>query len=427
MQPNELMRKTMWQLFKRVTPLLVGLLIFSFTMMGWYYLPTRQHTVPTLQSVHAERDMTNRRHNFQQYFLQHTDNSWMAEQLTSITDWSASESVVPWVNAPYLIENFQFDEEMYSNLKKWWISSEQTYLSTIVLWFGSVVAILVSVAIFLMQSLRNHRSAASYAVNQEAIRRQRAEQVKVLLERALLHSQKLKSIGTLAGGIAHDFNNILYAMMGYIEMVRQDLPVNSHAVKNLDKALAAGERAKKLITNILSFSRQQPQLFEPIDLCQIIHICFDLLLPTVPPTVELKQVIEVTQAPIMGSSLELEQVIINCINNALDAVNRQGKIEVNLSKTSAQEDPLATLKNLPAQDYYCIRIKDNGCGMSEETLKRLFEPFYTTKEVGKGTGLGLAMAHGVIENHRGIILANSKLGAGTTFYIFLPEHKDSDP
>lgn len=158
-----------------------------------------------------------------------------------------------------------------------------------------------------------------------------------------------------------------------------------------------------------------------MDLVEAINVCFDLLTPVVPANVQLKKHFEVDKAMIFGSHTDIEQVIINIVNNAVDAIEGYGKISVNLSVTSASEEPLCGAPGLIADTYYVIRVKDDGFGMDEVTLQRLFEPFYTTKEVGSGTGLGLSMAHGIIESHHGIIVANSMIEKGSTFYIYLPQ------
>ena len=186
--------------------------------------------------------------------------------------------------------------------------------------------------------------------------------------------------------------------------------------------IKAGQRGKKLVSSILSFSRQEAHQFEKMNLVEIVDVCFDLLKPIVPANVQLDREIKVDEAIVYGSHTDIEQVLINIVNNAVDAIQEYGNITVHLSASHADQEPLKSMPDKIADVYFCIGIKDDGEGMSDETLQRLFEPFYTTKEVGSGTGLGLSMAHGIIKNHNGIILANSLLGKGSTFYIYLPQY-----
>lgn len=299
------------------------------------------------------------------------------------------------------------------------------YIPLFVLLAGIVVAFLLTILIFASQLTFRHARqlfVAHEKLRIETIGRERTEQVKVRLEKALQQSQKLEAIGTLAGGIAHDFNNILYAILGYVEMARQDLPKDSLVYTNLGKVLNAGERGRKLVASILSFSRHETHEYEPLDLLGILDVCTDLLKPAIPANIELTITKEVDEAIVYGSHVEIEQVVINIINNAVDAIKGYGHISVHLSASYASEEPLKSKPGCVADVYFCLRIKDDGAGMDDETLQRLFEPFYTTKEVGSGTGLGLSMAHGMVEAHNGIILANSVLGKGSTFYIYLPQH-----
>ena len=305
------------------------------------------------------------------------------------------------------------------------LDQQGEHMPTFVLLAGVTVALLLMIAIFLSQLSFKHARMVFVAhenLRKETIDRKRTEQIKQRLEKALQQSQKLEAIGTLAGGVAHDFNNILYAIMGYVEMARQDLPEDTLVYDNLGKVIKAGQRGKKLVSSILSFSRQEAHQFEKMNLVEIVDVCFDLLKPIVPANVQLDREIKVDEAIVYGSHTDIEQVLINIVNNAVDAIQEYGNITVHLSASHADQEPLKSMPDKIADVYFCIGIKDDGEGMSDETLQRLFEPFYTTKEVGSGTGLGLSMAHGIIKNHNGIILANSLLGKGSTFYIYLPQY-----
>ncbi len=234
----------------------------------------------------------------------------------------------------------------------------------------------------------------------------RAEEGKQNLEKALLQGQKLQAIGTLAGGIAHDFNNVLYAISGYTEMAREDTPKDSMTYQNLGKVLEGCQRGKELIARILTFSRRQHHDFEPIALKSTIESALGLLRPTIPASVTIDFIADANDCVILGNQTQLHQVIVNMINNAVDAMDGEGKITLKLSATPP----------------FCkIEMSDTGHGMDQTTMERMYEPFFTTKEVGKGTGLGLSTVHAIVSEHKGEISVNSQLGRGTTFTILLPQ------
>ncbi|OAI50016.1 hypothetical protein AYO45_00100 [Gammaproteobacteria bacterium SCGC AG-212-F23] len=256
-----------------------------------------------------------------------------------------------------------------------------------------------------------------HKLQNEAYDRLRAEEAQHKLEKDSLQGQKLQAIGTLAGGIAHDFNNILYAIIGYVEMAREDSPPESLIYKNLAKVLEGAKRGQDLVARILTFSRQQHLEFNAICLDETIKSILQLLKPTIPASIELDFEVKNPPYPILGNQTQLHQVIVNIINNAVDAMGGEGQIHISLTRTSAAN-------NVNFDKNYCkIDIIDEGYGMDLPTQERIFEPFFTTKEVGKGTGLGLSTVHAIIKEHQGEISVKSQLGHGTTFTILIPEHK----
>lgn len=272
---------------------------------------------------------------------------------------------------------------------------------------GIVMGVLLITVGFLAH-LASYRAQAIIAANKR-VREQIREKEK--LQQVLQHNQKLQAIGTLAGGIAHDFNNILYAIMGYVAMAREDVPRDSLVYGNLGKVLKAGERGKKLVSSILSFSRRQrPHEMKEVDLVMVLNHVFDLLHPGLPEKIILKKEVTLAQAYVWGDVSSLEQVMINVANNAVDAMNQQGELVIGLRADNVAHT-------------FCLTVKDTGSGMTDEIKQRIFEPFFTTKSVDKGTGLGLSMAHGIIEEHQGRIDVESQLGVGTTFTIVLPMAK----
>lgn len=289
--------------------------------------------------------------------------------------------------------------------------------------FGIAISILFGMMVGFIELLRensHHLSEINQELEREIIERKIAEESEEKLEAALLQGQKLQAIGTLAGGIAHDFNNLLYAILGYVELARDDLAEDSITYKNLGKVLEAGHRGQELVARILAFSRRQPHHQDPLKLNAVIESALSLLRPTIPASVDI--LFEPDFDPtIMGNQTQLHQVIVNLITNAVDAMDDAGTITIKTSQIN-KDDPV--LKNFPQtlpQNYCKIEISDTGHGIEQSLLERIFEPFFTTKEVGKGTGLGLSIVHSIIKEHQGEITVASEPGTGTTFTILIPE------
>lgn len=303
-------------------------------------------------------------------------------------------------------------------------SIHKSYIPWIVLILGFAISILLAVSIGAAQVARERTlilKQTNENLKKEISDRINAEESKQKLEVALLQGQKLQSIGTLAGGIAHDFNNILYAIIGYIELGRDDVEKNSLIYKNLGKVLEAAHRGQELIARILAFSRRQHHNFEPINLRKTIEAALSLLKPTIPASVMITfdQVIDAT---ILGNQTQIHQVLVNIINNAVDAMEGEGTITLKMSHVPAGDHLLKEFPEMQPGTYCKIEISDTGHGMDQHTMERIFEPFFTTKEVGKGTGLGLSIVHSIIKEHQGEITLHSQLGHGTTFVILLPEY-----
>lgn len=247
---------------------------------------------------------------------------------------------------------------------------------------------------------------------------------KTKLEQALLQGQKLQAMGTLAGGIAHDFNNLLYAIIGYTEMAREDVNKDSQLHQNLGKVLEGCHRGQELVARILTFSRRQHYQLDELDLRPTIENVLSLLQQTVPASVmiqfEMKDDIK-----IVGNKTLLHQVMVNIINNAVDAMDGEGTININVTRIAKGDPYLHQFPDIADQSYSKIEITDTGHGMDQETMNRIFEPFYTTKDVGKGTGLGLSIVHSIIKEHKGEVAVTSELGKGTTFTLLMPEFQQS--
>lgn len=299
----------------------------------------------------------------------------------------------------------------------------------IILTLGTCLSIVIGFVIRLVQL--NQERKKTYKIidenfKKEIAERLHAEDTKQKLEKALLQGQKLQAMGTLAGGIAHDFNNILYAIIGYVELARDDVPKESITHKNLGKVLEGCKRGQELIARILTFSRRQHHDFKRICMKETLEGVLSLLRPTIPASVTIQFESMPEDSVICGNQTQLHQVIVNLINNAVDAMDGEGTVKINLNHIPSSDNILAQFPNIIKGMYCKLQFSDTGHGMDQTTMARMFEPFFTTKEVGKGTGLGLATVHTIVKEHQGEIIVESQLGHGTTFTLLFPEYKEHE-
>jgi len=253
----------------------------------------------------------------------------------------------------------------------------------------------------------------------------RAEEEKKKLEHQLRQAQKMEALGTLAGGIAHDFNNILSAVLGYSELGLQDVSDTAHPLYPKLKAIHhAGHRAKALVEQILSFSRMQEQLQAPIKVSPIVKEALKLLQTSLPANIRVQSKIKADH-PVMGDPTQIHQIIMNLCTNAYHAMLETGGVlSVFLEQMIVGEAENTGALNLDPGPYVRLVVSDTGMGISPAILERIFDPYFTTKEKGKGTGLGLAVVHGIVKSHRGEITVDSAVGKGTTVRVFLPVSGD---
>jgi PAS domain S-box-containing protein len=250
--------------------------------------------------------------------------------------------------------------------------------------------------------------------------RKQAEEMRERLEAQLRQSQKLEAIGTLAGGIAHDFNNILGAIISYTELTRLENARDGRIQRNLGEVLSASQRAAALVQQVLTFSRKQPQKRASIDLAPVVREALSLLRSTLPRTIELEARLGDGLPAVLADPTQVHQIVVNLCTNASHAMRgRQGTITVALS-AHAQATGARAQAELQPGEYLVLSVQDSGHGMSEETLQRVFEPFFTTKGPGEGSGLGLAVVHGIVEDHGGTVSVESRLDEGTCVHVFLP-------
>lgn len=257
-------------------------------------------------------------------------------------------------------------------------------------------------------------------VAEDITQHKRVEEALTKSERHFRQSSRMEAIGTLAGGIAHDFNNILTAILGYTELALATVPKNSRTQRNLQEVLTAGHRAKHLVQQILTFSRQAGPGKRSIPLHTILREALKLLRATIPTTITIQHSIK-TEANIVADPTQIHQVLINLCTNAEYAMREVGGVlHLTLEDVTVTEQTAHALSGLTTGDYVRLTVRDTGTGMTPEVLERMFDPFFTTKPIGEGSGMGLAVVHGLVTSHGGAILVDSAIGKGTKIEVYLP-------
>ncbi|KAB2888108.1 MAG: PAS domain S-box protein, partial [Burkholderiaceae bacterium] len=253
--------------------------------------------------------------------------------------------------------------------------------------------------------------------------RKRAEAHRSELEAQLRESHKMQAVGTMAGGIAHDFNNILGAILGNVELAKADaqaLGPDSPVLESLREIEKAGRRARDLVRQILTFSRNEPPRRGAVQMAEVMHDTERLLRVTLPPAIELHVLAPADLPPVLADATQVEQALLNLCTNAVHAIGEE-RGAVLMEATALRPDQrLCERLGLPLGDYVTLVVRDNGPGMDHATLQRIFEPFFTTKPVGQGTGLGLAVVHGVMRTHGGAVDVHSVPGEGSRYTLYFP-------
>lgn len=241
------------------------------------------------------------------------------------------------------------------------------------------------------------------------------------LEEQLRQAQKMEAIGTLAGGIAHDFNNILAAIIGYTELAKDNVAPDSPAEKSLDQVLKSSFRARDLVSQILAFSRKNELAHKPTDINASLQDIGKLLRATIPSTIKIKTDLNADPSMANADPIQLHQVFLNLCTNAAQAMEANGgTLTLKTTTVALNRADNRLPEAFPPGQYIKIEIIDTGVGIDQKIMGRIFEPFFTTKEQGKGTGMGLAVAHGIIKNHNGCITLESEKNRGTAFTLLLP-------
>jgi len=271
------------------------------------------------------------------------------------------------------------------------------------------------------------RVAELRQVNRQLVKeieeRKQAEQAQKKLEQQLIHAQKLESVGRLAGGIAHDFNNMLSIILGYSEMMQEDMMPDDPNYEPINEISAAANRSAKLTGQLLAFARKQTVSPQILDLNETIPRMMEMLHRLLREDINLNFMPADTPCMVNIDPTQLDQVLVNLCINAGDAINGAGQISITAENVFINDANIGENLDLPAGRYVKLSVIDTGCGMDKNMIPNIFEPFFTTKEMAKGSGLGLSTVYGIVRQNNGSIDVSSQPGKGSTFTILLPEHK----
>jgi len=244
------------------------------------------------------------------------------------------------------------------------------------------------------------------------------------MEMRLRQAQKMESLGTLAGGIAHEFNNILSIILGNNELAMMDIPAHHPVSQYLNEIHTASIRARDMVRQLLTFSRKDMRRREPLNFAAAIEKSLNLIRASIPAHIEIAQRIETDLDWVEANATQIDQILINLCTNAADAMTTEnGRIVIETVNETLDAEQANALGLSGVGTYVKLTVSDNGCGMPQDIMDRIFEPYYTTKETGKGTGVGLSVVHGIVEQHHGAISVSSKPGAGAVFTLWFPTYK----
>jgi PAS domain S-box-containing protein len=234
-------------------------------------------------------------------------------------------------------------------------------------------------------------------------------------------TSKMEAIGTLAGGIAHEFNNSLTAVLGFSQLALPLLPADSKAHRHIEQVVAAGQKSRALVHQLLTFSQQSGQVRRPLSLHLLVKESLKLLRPTIPSWIEFKAHIATSTSLVSADATQMHQLILNLVENAVHAMHRTGgTLNLNLEEKEFTNDHVMPYGRIAAGCYICLSVQDSGEGMDPDVADRAFEPFFTTKPIGEGRGMGLPVVHGITSAHGGTVLVESQPGLGTTVSVYLP-------
>ena len=273
---------------------------------------------------------------------------------------------------------------------------------------------------------RDGKSLGRRVTNRDITERKQAEQERKILDAHLQQAQKMEAIGTLAGGIAHDFNNILGAIIGYAEMAEEDSPAGSMVKNDIEQVLKASLRAKDLVKQILAFSRHTEAERILVQPAVVIKEAIKMLRSSIPTTIDIVQDIDPESGVVLADPTQIHQILVNLCTNAFHAMEETGgTLSISLKKKFLSLDDFSSELHFHPGDFVQLSIADTGSGISPDIRERIFDPYFTTKEVGKGTGMGLAIIHGIVKSYGGFVTCDSQPGKGSVFQVNFPAIVDA--
>ena len=274
-----------------------------------------------------------------------------------------------------------------------------------------------------VQERTRQLTTANKDLKKEIEIRKHHEKEKTIIESQLLQLQKMETIGTLAGGIAHDFNNILTPILGYTEMALEELSDESTLKYDMEQINNAATRGKDLVQQILTFSRQVDFDKKPLCLDHIVNEVLNLIRASFPSNIEIRHDLDPDCGTVLADATQMHQIIMNLFTNSYHAMMETGGLlEVKLESAKIIGKKMKGISKIKDGTYIKLTVSDTGYGMDKQTIDRIFEPFYTKKEVGAGSGLGLSVVHGIVNNYHGTIEVESTPDKGSVFMIYLPQH-----
>jgi signal transduction histidine kinase len=273
-----------------------------------------------------------------------------------------------------------------------------------------------------LEMMRSHLIGVNRQLQSEIAMKNKTEAERQRLEQQLRHRQRLETVGTLAGGIAHELNNIMVPILLYADTAMQGLNEDSPVREDLRRVVRAATRARGVVQQVLTFSRQMGDLeVGPFNAAEVVAESLELVRASISPAIVLTVDIDESCPKLVGKRSLFGQVVVNLCTNAYQAIrNQQGSIQLSLTREVVTAEAAARFSQLRAGVYVRLRVTDSGEGMDALTLERIFEPFFTTRKVGEGTGLGLAVVHGIVSNMDGEIVVTSSVAEGATFEVYCP-------
>ncbi|MFH2100161.1 MAG: ATP-binding protein [Pseudomonadota bacterium] len=357
----------------------------------------------------------------------------MPETSRGLEDLLLSLRLIPRIR---IVSGVSYEGEKIGEIEVVW-RSRALYVEIVVL--AGIILLLVIFLLYLrvarsrkileekVEERTSELTAANASLIQEMADRAAADQEKKRLEIRLQQAHKMEAIGTLAGGIAHDFNNLLFPIMGYTEMILSDLPVDSPLRDKLRAILSASRRARDLVNQILTLARQTQEESRPVNCHRIVRDVVKLLRATIPATIEIRQNLCGHGGVILADPTRVHQVALNLCTNAFHAMReRGGVLEITLDERDLGSVDVPPGTTLTAGRWVLLSVRDTGSGMDRRVLERIFEPYFTTKEVGEGTGMGLSVVHGIVTKYGGDLQVKSEPGWGTVFDVYFPAMKGGE-